>query len=83
MIKAALAYFVQVINFLIFARIVISWVARGKRNQIIDLVYQLTEPILAPFRELQHKLGIGGMLDFSPIMAILTMELVLSLIMRL
>lgn len=83
MIKAALAYFVQVINFLIFARIVISWVARGKRNQIIDLIYQLTEPILAPFRELQNKLGIGGMLDFSPIMAILTMELMLSLIMRL
>lgn len=83
MIKQTLVYFFEVINFLIFARVVISWVARGRRNQLIDLVYQLTEPILAPFRNLQHKLGIGGMLDFSPIMALLTLNLVLSFLLSL
>jgi len=82
-LKQTAIYFFEVINFLIFARVVISWVAKGRRNQIIDLVYQLTEPILAPFRTLQHKIGIGGMLDFSPIMALLTMNLIVSFLMGL
>lgn len=73
LIKSTLFKFIQVIEFLIFARIVISWVARGRSNQLIDLVYQLTEPILAPFRNLQQKLGINIMLDFSPLMAYLTL----------
>lgn len=81
--KSTAIYFFQVINFLIFARVVISWVARGKRSQIIDLIYQLTEPILSPFRQLQYKLGIGGMLDFSPIMALLTMNFILNFLLRL
>jgi len=82
-IKSTVVYFFQVINFLIFARVVISWVARGQSNQIFDLIYQLTEPILAPFRHLQEKIGIGGMLDFSPIMALLTMNFLMNFIIRL
>jgi YggT family protein len=81
--KSAAIYFFQVINFLIFARVVISWVARGQRNQIIDLVYQLTEPILLPFRRLQEKFGIPGNLDFSPIFALLTMNFLLNFLLKL
>lgn len=81
--KQTAIYFFEVINFLIFARVVISWVARGRRNQIIDLIYQLTEPILSPFRKLQQMTGIGGMLDFSPIMALLTMNLILNFLIGL
>ncbi|MEA1974241.1 MAG: YggT family protein [Bacillota bacterium] len=81
--KVTAIYFFQVINFLIFARVVLSWVARGRRNQIIDLVYQLTEPILSPFRQLQEKIGIGGMLDFSPIMALLTLSFILNFLLGL
>jgi len=82
-LKRTAIYFFEVMNFLIFARVVISWVARGRRNQLIDIVYLLTEPILSPFRKLQQMIGIGGMLDFSPIMALLTMNLVLSFLMGL
>jgi len=81
--KSTAIYFFQVINFLIFARVVISWVARGQSNQIFDLIYRLTEPILSPFRQLQEKIGIGGMLDFSPIMALLTMNFLVNFIIRL
>jgi YggT family protein len=63
--------------------VILSWIARGRSNTFIDLIYSLTEPILKPFRELQHKLGIGGMLDFSPIMALLTLQLIQSLIIGL
>jgi YggT family protein len=81
--KVTAIYFFQVINFLIFARVVLSWVAQGRRNRIIDLIYQLTEPILSPFRQLQEKIGIGGMLDFSPIMALLTLSFILNFLLGL
>lgn len=46
--------------------VVISWIAPGSRHPGADLLHQLTEPLLAPFRRLIPP--VGG-LDFS-IMAV-------------
>ncbi|OPL08010.1 MAG: hypothetical protein AVO33_02745 [delta proteobacterium ML8_F1] len=79
-IKVSVYYFVNVVNYLILARVIMSWFVRDYSNPIVQFIYQITEPILAPFRELLRKIGVGGMLDFSPIVALLFIQFLASLI---
>ena len=55
--------------------VILSWVAPGSRSPGAELVYQITEPVLAPFRRLIPNLG--G-LDISPIFAFIAIQLVQS-----
>lgn len=48
--------------------VIISWVAPDSRSPIAELSYQISEPVLAPFRRIVPNLG--G-LDISPILAFL------------
>ena len=83
-IKVSVYYFVRVINMLILARVLMSWFVKDLRNPIAMFIYQITEPILAPIRNLLKKLGIGGsMLDFSPIVALLLIQFIASIIYNL
>ena len=52
--------------FLLLARVIISWVRLDPYNPIVPFIYDITEPILAPIRNL-----IPGsmMMDFSPMVA--------------
>lgn len=81
--KTAVIYFFQIINFLIMVRILLSWVGRGVSNGFTDFIYQVTEPLLAPFRNLQYKLGLNGPLDFSPILLILALVLLRNILLGL
>ena len=56
---------------LILARIIFSWVQVDRYNPVVNLIYQLTEPVLAPIRNLLPAMG--GF-DFSPLVALLLME---------
>lgn len=74
-LKETIMIFIRVVNFLIIVRALFSWFSRDYSNPIYNILHQLTEPILAPFRLLQEKIGVGGMIDFSPIMAILALDI--------
>lgn len=64
--------FVFVFNILLLIRIVISWLtADGQGNGFVRLIYELTEPLLAPTRRLLPK---GGVIDFSPILLLLALQ---------
>ncbi len=55
----------NIIETLIFIRIVFSFLNVSPYNPIGRVIYELTEPILGPTRELIYKLGINtGMFDF-------------------
>ncbi len=58
--------------FAILAMIVLSWVAPGSGNPAVSLLYQLTEPVMAPFRKLLPNMG--G-LDLSPILVFITINI--------
>lgn len=75
-IKTSLYRFISLLNFLIIARALFSWFSRDYSNPIYRVLYQLTEPILAPFRSLLDRLGVGGMVDFSPLLAILALDVI-------
>ncbi|MCK5762669.1 MAG: YggT family protein [Clostridiales bacterium] len=69
---------------LILARVLMSWFVKDLRNPIAMFIYQITEPILSPIRDLLKKLGIGGtMLDFSPIVALLLIQFIANIIYNL
>ncbi|KAF2409345.1 YggT family protein [Pseudomonas antarctica] len=55
--------------------VILSWVAPGSRSPGAELVSQITEPVLAPFRRLIPNLG--G-LDISPIFAFIAIQLLQS-----
>ena len=63
--------------FLIIASVVLSWVGARMRHPVVPLVYQLTEPVLMPFRKIIP--GIAG-IDLSPLFALITIRFLLLLI---
>ncbi|TFY87845.1 YggT family protein [Pseudomonas nabeulensis] len=67
--------FLKIIFWSMIISVILSWVAPGSRSPGAELVYQITEPVLAPFRRLIPNLG--G-LDISPIFAFIAIQLVQS-----
>jgi YggT family protein len=59
--------------FALLAMIILSWIAPGSGNPAVQLLYQLTEPVMAPFRRLLPAMG--G-LDLSPIFVFITINIV-------
>lgn len=57
--------------FALIAMIIVSWVAAGSRHPAVLLLYQITEPVMAPLRKVLPPMG--G-LDFSPIVAFILIQ---------
>jgi YggT family protein len=53
----------------IVARALISWVNPDPYNQIVVILYRLTEPILRPIRRIIPFRNVG--IDFSPLIVLL------------
>ena len=80
-IYKAVNYIVEILRVLIFLRILLSWLAPNSRNEFVELVYTITEPLLKPFRVI-IPLG-GAALDLSPIIAYYMLGLARTLIFML
>lgn len=55
-------------RYVIIGSIIVSWIVvfTNSMHPIIDIIMQLAEPILAPFRKITPNLG---MIDLSPMIA--------------
>lgn len=75
----------SIIEFAILARVLISWLPVPKENNLIRLLYMITEPILAPIRGLIERSSFGRnmMFDFSPIAAFLLIGIVRNIVLSL
>ena len=74
----------QFASLLILARVIMSWLPMaGVRidpyHPIIRILYQLTDPILDPIR----RFATFGMMDFSPIVALILLEVIRTLLISL
>ena len=67
--------FLKVFFFAIIISVILSWVAPGGASPAAELVNQITEPALAPFRRILPSMG--G-LDISPILAFMVIQLLQS-----
>ena len=70
----------QAMSFVILARVLLSWVPSLQQSRFGQLIYELSEPLLGPIRRVIPSLG---MLDLSPFVALLIIELVAQLLHRL
>ena len=68
-VATILDYVLVIANWLIIIRALISWVNPDPYNVIVQFIYKVTEPILAPFRRLIPAYSIG--IDLSPIFALI------------
>ena len=77
MIRHVLFILLEVMSWLIFARIIISWIPNFN-NKVVEILYIVTEPILEPIRKLLNKTigDTGIMVDLSPIVAFLLIGLI-------
>jgi uncharacterized protein YggT (Ycf19 family) len=71
-----------VMKILIFIRIMVSYIPQFERGHpLVDILDMLTGPVLAPFRRLSMGRGAsGGTIDFSPLFAIITLDLVIGIV---
>lgn len=73
--KQIIATIFQVIYYLIFARVILSWIPisrGGFMADLYDIIFSLTEPLLSPIRKLVPPIRMGsGYMDLAPIILIL------------
>ena len=55
----------------IFARAILSWFALDARNPLVEMLDQITEPILSPLRRIVPRMG---MIDITPLVAIILLQ---------
>ena len=56
----------QIFYWLLFARIVVTWLPVDPYHAAVQFLVQATDPILAPFRKIPLQIGV---LDLTPIFA--------------
>ena len=67
---------------ILLARMLLSWVQVDPRNPIVNLINQLTEPLLGPIRRMLPQ---SGGLDFSPMVSffvVLVAEQIVLMLLR-
>lgn len=63
-----IATMLQVVGFLLVARALLSWFPDLQRYQIVQLLYDITDPIIQPLRRLIPPIGF---LDLSVMIAVI------------
>lgn len=63
-----LSFFLTILNLAILIRVLLSWFPVDPGNPIVRVLWDVTEPILAPIRRVLPQFG---MLDLSPLAAML------------
>ncbi|MEE9399090.1 MAG: YggT family protein [Dehalococcoidales bacterium] len=66
----------EVLTLAIFVRVILSWFIT-RPNMLTSILDKITDPILAPLRRIIPR---AGMFDFSPLVAIILLQVIARLI---
>ena len=80
-IVRVIMFVLDIYTWVIIAAAVISWVTPNPYNPVVRLLRRLTEPVLAPVRQLLPPWKTFG-LDFSPLVVILVIQWVVPVLLR-
>ena len=72
-----LAAIIQLLALAIFFRAILSWVSPDPYNPIVRALDTITEPILQPLRQIVPRIG---MMDITPLVAIILLSFIASLV---
>lgn len=64
-------YICQVMIYLIIVRAFLSFIRHDPKQPVIRFIYDVTEPVMAPFRRFVPA---AGGIDFSPILVVLFIQ---------
>jgi len=67
----------EALNILLIIRIILSWLPHNRYHPLINIIYEITEPILKPFRNMIDP--IQGV-DISPIIVFILLSFLRNLI---
>ena len=68
-----ISYLFNALTLLLVARALLSWFDPGMQTAVGRLLRDVTEPIIAPIRQIVPRMG---MLDISPIVALVLLRLI-------
>ncbi|MGG7176145.1 YggT family protein [Clostridium paraputrificum] len=68
------------LELIILVECLLSWFVQGRGNEIMNLLRIITNPILEPFRRLQNQFFGDVAIDFSPILAIVALQILKRII---
>jgi len=71
----------SLLSFLIIIRVILSWIQISHYNRYVQIIFNVTEPILEPFRNITSSFNIG--IDISPMLAIFALNFIRNFIIRL
>lgn len=81
MIFLLLARVLQIYTFILLIRILITWIPNlDPYHPIVQLLFQVTEPVLEPARKLIPPIG---MIDISPIVVFIILGILQDLLVQL
>lgn len=63
----------------ILARVIMSWFRVNPYSPVGQVIYQITEPIMRPLRRIIPPIG---MLDVTPMVALVVLQIVQEIILR-
>ena len=69
----------QILLIAIFVRVLLTWLPIDQSNRIVRILFDVTEPVLAPFRRVIPRIG---MFDLSPLAALLVIQFVQTAVPR-
>ncbi len=67
----------EVLTIAIFLRVILSWFSPSPTNRLFIILLHITEPLLSPLRRIIPRVG---MLDFTPLLAIIMLQLIANLL---
>ncbi len=77
-LAAVVNMFAQMIQLLVIASVIVSWVG-DRSNPIVQMIYNITEPIYRPLRRLTSR--IPGPFDWAP-MVVLALVILVQKVME-
>ena len=72
-----ISIFATVLTWAIIIRALLSWFSISGVQPVFRLLVEITEPVLAPIRRV---LPTAGMLDFSPLVALLLIQVISNIL---
>jgi YggT family protein len=72
--------FFKILNGMLFLRVILSWLPHNPQQPLIRLLYEGTEPLLAPFRRIMPRTALP--VDFSPLLAFFVLGVIRNLVIN-
>ena len=69
-----------ILDLFVWARVIISWINHDPYNDIFRIIYQVTEPMLRPIRDIIPATSIG--IDISPFVLLFLLNIAESFALR-